>query len=71
MKYYRVDFELKAEAEGTQDAEEFMPTMVCVLQELHEILDMQFTHPESCMCTIANIQPATDDEVLDYPHFYI
>ena len=70
MKYYRVDFELKEEAKGTQDAEEFMPTMVCVLQELYEILDMTIQHSDASMVNVVNIRPATDDEVLDYPHYY-
>lgn len=70
MKYYRVDFELKEEAVGTADAEEFEPTMVCVLQELYEMLDMQVNHYATCICNIINIRPATDDEVMDYPHFY-
>jgi Ethanolamine utilization protein EutJ (predicted chaperonin) len=71
MKYYRVDFELKEEAKGTQDAEEFIPTMVCVLQELYEILDLYFTQYETCMSNITNIRPATEDEVLNCVHYYI
>lgn len=67
MKYYRVDFELKEEAKGTQDAEEFIPTIVCVLQELQEI----FERYDELMSTIINIRPATDDEVANYPHYYI
>ena len=69
MKYYRVDFELRAEAMGTPDAEEFIPSMVCVLQELWELLDMQFNEP--CMADIVNIQPATEEEVETLPHYYI
>jgi Ethanolamine utilization protein EutJ (predicted chaperonin) len=71
LKYYRVDFELKEEAKGTQDAEEFIPTIVCVLQELYEILDIQFNHYEISMVNIVNIRPATEDEVLNCQHYYI
>lgn len=67
LKYYRVDFELKAEAMGTPDAEEFIPAMVCVLQELQEIFER---YDELC-ATIINIRPATEDEVASLPHYYI
>lgn len=67
MKYYRVDFELKEEAKGTQDAEEFIPTIVCVLQELQEI----FEHYDELMSTIINIRPATEEEVANCTHYYI
>jgi hypothetical protein len=71
LQYYRVDFKLKEEAMGTQDAEEFIPAIVCVLQELHEILDMQINHCDSSMCTITSIRLATEEEAMNLPHFYI
>jgi anaerobic ribonucleoside-triphosphate reductase len=67
MKYYRVDFELKAEAMGTQDADEFIPTIVCVLHELREL----FERYDELSATIVNVRPATDDEVLNCTHYYI
>jgi SepF-like predicted cell division protein (DUF552 family) len=71
MKYYAVEFELKEEVKGTPDAEEFMPILVCCLEELHEILDIQINHYDIVMVDIVNIRPATDDEILNCPHFYI
>jgi hypothetical protein len=71
LKYYRVDFMLKEEAKGTQDAEEFIPSIVCVLQELYEILDMQFNQYETSMADIVNTCPATDDDIANCPHYYI
>lgn len=71
LQYYRVDFKLKEEAMRTQDAEEFIPAIVCVLQELYEILDMQINHYDSSMCTITSIRLATEEEAMNLPHFYI
>lgn len=71
MKYYRVDFKLKKEALGTQDAEEFIPVLVCVLQELYEILDIYFNHYDACSSDIINIRPATEEEVVNCTHYYI
>ena len=70
MKYYRVDFKLKEEAKGTQNEEEFIPTMVCILHELYDMLDMQFSHYETCESDIINIRPATEEEVANLPHYY-
>lgn len=67
MKYYRVDFELKKEALGTQDAKEFIPTIVCVLQELKELFDRY----DELIVNIINIRPATEEEVANCTHYYI
>jgi hypothetical protein len=69
MKYV-VEFKLKAEAVGTQDAEEFDPHLICRLHELYEVLDVQVNHPEYCMQEIVSIRPATEEDEAMYIHYY-
>ena len=70
MKKYVVEFELKAEAMGTQDAEEFIPALVCRLYEVYQILDEYINHFDTCSAYIVNIRPATEEDEANIVHYY-
>ena len=69
MKYV-VKFELRDEARGTQNEEEFIPVLICREHELLEIQEMYANDPEGCESRIVDVRVATDEDDKKYPHYY-
>ena len=69
MKYV-VKFELRDEARGTQNEEEFIPELICREHELREMQEMYNEHPESCESRIVYVRVATKEDEEKYPHYY-
>ena len=68
-KYYAVEFERGPKGQDLTD-DEFSPIMVCLLQELREILDIYYEEGQSEYFIITNIRPATEEEVKNCTHYY-
>ncbi len=66
-KKYVVTLELREEARGTQNEEDFIPVLICRKHELEEILDMDINE---CEARIVSIRPATEEDDANIPHYY-
>lgn len=44
--------------------------MICLLQELREVLDLYYEEGQSEYFIITNIRPATEEEVKNCTHYY-
>lgn len=69
MKYV-VKFELRDEAKGTQNEEEFIPVLICREHELEEMLAMYNAQFDSCESRIVSVRAATAEDEEKYPHYY-
>ena len=69
MKYV-VKFELRDEAMGTQNEEDFIPEMICRMSEIYEMFEMYTNDPDGCESYIVDIRHATKEDEDRYPHYY-
>ena len=69
MKYYRIDYKLKENAEQITDCNDFEPVVICDIEGLFEITDTLRKYSDVLLFELVNIRPATEYEIDIYPHF--